>query len=268
MAYQTVILDKQPDGVAILKLNRPEKLNAINREMIGELVQVLDDVRQDDAVRVLVLTGMGRGFCSGSDISSDDSFVSGDAFGEFGEDRHDLRGATPRWVIPLAKFPKPTIAAVNGVAAGAGFSMALGCDIRIASEAARFVPVWIKRGLIPEGGSTFFLPRLIGLAKASEIVLSGDALDAEEAARIGLVNRLVPADRLDDEVRSLAARIAANPPITIELAKQALAYGYSTDLVSAAFNENRVESICHMTEDHREGLMAFREKREPKFRGK
>jgi len=267
MAYQTLLLEKRPDGVAIMTLNRPEKLNAINREMVGELVQVLDDVRQDDAVRVLVVTGSGRGFCSGSDISSDDSFVHGDAFGEFGEDRHELRGATPTWVLPLGKFVKPTIAAVNGVAAGAGFSMALGCDIRIASDAARFVPVWIKRGLIPEGGSTFYLPRLVGLARASEIVFSGDALDAAEAARIGLVNRVVPAAKLEDEVISLAARIAANPPITIELAKQALARGYASDLESAAYNENRVESICHMTADHREGLAAFREKREPKFRG-
>jgi 2-(1,2-epoxy-1,2-dihydrophenyl)acetyl-CoA isomerase len=268
MDFASIKFEKGNDGVAVLTLNRPDKLNALTLRMADELLGAISMARDDDDVRVLVLTGAGRGFCSGTDLSSLRSLADREGFGEFGTNRSQLRGPTPVWVIPLATMAKPTIAAVNGVAAGAGFSMALGCDIRIASEQARFAPVWIDRGLIPEAGSTYFLPRLVGRSKAMQIAFTGEVIEAREAERIGLVSKVVPGDQLLPAVRQLATRIAAKPPIAIELAKQALLRGSESDLTSAVFNENRVQSICHMTDDHREAVKAFLEKRPPVFRGR
>jgi len=265
---ETIIVDKQKNGVIVVTLNRPEKLNAINPKMAEELLQTIDEVRHDDQIKIMVITGAGRGFCSGTDLSASDIVSGADAYGEFGDTRQDLRGPTPAWAIPLATIEKPVIAAINGVAAGAGLSMALACDIRLASEDARFAPIWIKRGLIPEAGSTYFLSRIVGKARAYELVFTGDIIDARDAERINLVNRVVKAEALVDEAIKLAAKIAANPPITLELAKKTIAMNAESDLTSAIYLENRMQCICHMTEDHKEGVAAFREKRPPVFKGK
>ena len=268
MKYNTLIVEKRDDGIAIVTLNRPERLNAITQIMAEELFTSLDDICQDDYVRAVIITGAGRGFCSGTDISALQDLASVDAYGEFGKDRHDVRGPTPKWVIPLSTLEKPTIAAINGVAAGAGFSLCLACDIRIASESAKFAAVWVKRGLICEAGSTYHLPRIIGTSRTYELVLTGKTIDAREAERIGIVNRIVPNDELLETAIELAVQIASGPPITIELAKKAIARGAESDLGTALFSENRAQAICHMTEDHEEGIRAFLEKRPPVFKGK
>ena len=265
MKFEAIIYEKG-DGIATVTLNRPDRLNAIGPPMTGELETVLEAANSDDEVRVLIITGAGRGFCSGADVSG--------LVGTFANARWRLSDKSPAaggirsLTLQFQNFEKPIIAAVNGPAAGMGLSMALTCDIRIASDQARFGQVFIRRGLVPDTGSTYFLPRVVGMAKACEMVFTGDMLDAEQAKECGLVNRVVPHDELMPTVRELAAKIAAGPPIAMKLAKRALYRGATTDLTSALEFEGYMQGICFGTEDFREGVAAFGEKRDPKFKGK
>ena len=263
MKYQDLILEKE-DGIATLTLNRPDKLNAISMTMREELPKAIDEVRGDDEVRVLVVTGAGRGFCSGADVAGQAARIAG---GKLEESRRSLLAPVGSWGVPLAELEKPTIAAVNGVAAGAGLSFALLCDIRIAAESARFGAVWVRRGLIADVGATYFLPRILGVEKALELMYTGDIIDAREAERIGLVSRVVPDDDLMKVTRELATKIAKGPPIAIELMKRAVYRDILSGLRVKLDFETYAQDICRRSEDHKEGVTAFLEKREAHFKG-
>jgi len=216
-------------------------------------------------VRVIVITGAGKGFCSGGDVKAmHESKQSGTG-------RPLIDKVAPlrdRVLLAMRDAPQPIIAAVNGAAAGAGMNLALGCDIRIASTAARFGETFAKRGLHPDWGGTYFLPRLVGMAKACEMIFTGDMIDAQEALRLGIVSAVYPPEELMPAVRELAGKIAAGPPVAIRLAKRALYHGESADLRSALEFETFAQNVCSETEDAREGIRAFVEKRPPQFQGR
>ena len=258
----SVLLYEVRDGIATITLNRPERRNAFNVEMLDLWVEALRDARANDAVQVVVVTGAGRAFCSGGDVGSM-------------SERGDMTGLEhKRWLevvhrIPLAleELDKPVIAALNGAAAGAGLDMALMCDLRFAAEGARFSEAYVKVGLIPGDGGTYFLPRLIGTARALELIWSGDAFDAQEAFRLGIVNRVVPPDQLMPTVYEFAGRLAKGPAVAIRLAKRAVYAGMRMDLRAHLDMISSHMAVVRQTEDHKEGVRAFAEKREPEFRG-
>ena len=262
MAYKDLILTKE-GGVAVVTLNRPEKLNALGGTMGDELSAVLEEIRGDDGLRVMVLTGAGRGFCSGADVS----FLATKLETRFSIDSVNERLGSS-WVLSMREMPKPTIAAVNGFALGVGFSLALACDIRIASENARFSMMFVRWGMIPDCGATYLLPRTVGHSRACELMFTGELFDAREAERIGLVSKVVPNDELMTATKDLATRIAKGPPIAIGFAKRAIYKGIEGDLVSQLEFETYAQGICFQTEDHHEAGEAFMEKREAKFRGR
>ncbi len=263
MKYQSLILEKE-DGIATLTLNRPDKLNAINMIMREELPKAIDEVRGDDEVRVLVVTGAGRGFCSGADVASQAASIAGE---KVEESRRSLLAAVGIWGVCLAELEKPTIAAVNGVAAGAGLSITLLCDIRISAQSARFAAVWVRRGLVADVGATYFLPRIVGVEKALELMYTGDIIDASEAERIGLVSRVVPDDDLMKVTGELANKIAKGPPLAIELMKRAVYRDIVSGLGASLDFETYAQNICYRSEDHKEGVASFLEKREAHFKG-
>ncbi len=263
--YQDAIFEKE-DGIATLTLNLPERLNALSVGIREALLRAVDDVAQDDDTRVLIITGAGRAFCSGADVRG----LAGEAEIRSGEvGRKGIMGPLSLPVLRITRLEKPVIAAVNGVAAGGGFGLAMACDIRIASENARFISVFVRRALPVEWGLSYFLPRAVGLSKALEIMWTGDAIDAREAERIGLVSKVVPADDLMKETRALAAKLAKGPPIAIELIKRATYVGLdSNNLASQLGYETYVAGVCIRTEDFREGVKSFLEKREAEFKGR
>ena len=263
MSNDSLILTKD-EGVATIVLNRPEKLNAINEEIRLELPKLIEEVRQNDDLKVLVITGAGRGFCSGADVGRLAARVAGETPKST---RREILRRIGYYLVPLAKLEKPTIAAVNGIAAGGGFSLALLCDIRIASDQAEFRAVWVNRGLIPDDGATYYLPRLIGLPKALALMFTGESVKAEEAERIGLVNETVPHDQLMIRVTELARRLAKGPSVAIELMKKVVYHGIVDDLESRLDLETYAQNICRQTEDHKESIRAFMEKRAPVFKG-
>lgn len=261
-AYEEIILSKE-EGIATLTFNRPDRLNALTPRMLWlELPSAIEDMALDDDVRVVIVTGAGKGFCSGADIR-------GIAEGS-GVEYKSPEPKAPRYglIHRFRNLPKPTIAAINGVAAGAGFSWALLCDIRIASENARFSMAFVRRGLIPDAGGTFLLPRLVGTGKALELIYTGDIIDVSEAERIGLVNRVVPADDLMPVTRELAARIAKGPPLALASAKRVVYQWLEKDLMEQLEYEAYQQTLLRQTEDFQEGVKAFVEKREAIFRGK
>ncbi|MFQ5874712.1 MAG: enoyl-CoA hydratase/isomerase family protein [Dehalococcoidia bacterium] len=259
MNYKDIICEKEKPLATII-LNRPDKLNAYTYNMGQEVVKALEEAEKDRNIRVVVFTGAGRGFCAGRDL--------GDSGGHRVIDPLHHETAMGPQIKKLSVFDKPVIAAINGVAAGGGLSLAMACDIRIASDRARFSQIFIKRGLL-DNGSTWLLPKLVGLGMACELAFTGDIIDAAEADRIGLVNRVVPHDDLLTVVRELATRIANNPPITVRLTKRALHQGaVSNDLLPHMELEHHYAAISGATEDSKEATRAFLEKREPVFKGK
>lgn len=265
MVYEGFNLQKE-NGIAILTLNRPEKLNALTKKMFEtDLPEALGKVRKDDEIKVLIITGTGRGFCSGADVSE---LAAGAVVG---------RGSY-RWLLvepfggsfvnALSKMEKPVIGAINGVAAGAGLSLSMLCDIRIASENARFSLAFVLRGLIPDCGATYTVTRLIGVSRALELMFTGDVIDAREAERIGLVNRVVPQDQLMPVTKELALKIAKQPPIAVAMIKQAAHKGVANNLEQQLDFESFAQELCLGTEDHKEAVKAFLEKREAVFKGK
>ena len=266
MSYETIVIDKE-DGIAIMTLNRPEKLNAVSPTMWFELSSAFDEIRSDDDIRVLILTGADPGFCAGADVEETLTLA---VPGAEAPPRTKQQLKEPMGVAGLrvAKLEKPTIAAVNGVAAGMGFSLALACDIRIASEKARFTNVFVRMGLIPDNGLTYFLPRLVGLAKALEFMYTGARIDAKEAERLGLVNKVVPHDELIKEAKDMAKKIAEAAPMAIELTKWATNKALTSDIEELIQLETFAQRICLETEDFQEGIRSFMEKRPPVFKGR
>lgn len=262
MSTETILITRD-EGVVTITLNRPERKNAANGLMWQELYETFADVAHQRQDRVLVITGAGDAFCSGADIA-DPSGVSGDP-----EDPHLVRMRFLGEVMQaLHDLPKPTIAKIGGIAAGAGLSLALGCDLTVASEAARFSEIFSRRGLSVDGGSSWLLPRLVGLHKAKELAYFADILSAEEAASYGLVNRVVPANELDVFVDGWARRLAAGPPIALSMTKRLLNSGSMVTMAQALEDEARSQTINFFTEDTAEAMRAFAEKREPRFRGR
>lgn len=258
----TVLVDVS-DHIGTLTLNRPDKLNALSGEMMEVLTAIIERLAEAKEVRCVVVTGAGRGFCSGGDIAS---MASGEALpNENPAARLRRLEETSRL---LHEMPKPTIAQVNGPAAGAGLSIALACDMRIAGESARFGTAFVRVGFSGDFGGTWMLQRLVGPAKARELYFTGDLIDAPEAERIGLVNRVVPDDKLADETRALAERIAKGPPIALARMKQNMNLGLVSDYSSLLDAEAENMIMTGMTEDNREAIKAFLEKRSPTFHGR
>ena len=261
------------EGIATLTMNRPKALNAFTWDMYRRIVDMLKDASSDEQVRVLVVTGRGRAFCVGADVKSlEQGFSTGpgttaDA-GAKARNRASAGGTSDLVPVLLQSMNKPVIAAINGVTAGGGLDTACACDIRIASEKATFSSVFVRRGLLPTMGGTYFLPRLVGIDKACELIWTGDIIDAKEAERIGLVTRVVPHEELEAAIEELAAKLVKGPPLAIAKAKRVIYEGLNVDLESALNDIMRAYAELSQTEDHREALTAFLEKREPVFRGK
>jgi 2-(1,2-epoxy-1,2-dihydrophenyl)acetyl-CoA isomerase len=254
------VLRETSDGVLTVTLNRPDALNSFNVEMKEALLAALKDAGRDRSVRVVVLTGAGRAFSAGQDLKERQQADAADLGTE-------LRVRYNPIVLAMRRMEKPVIGAINGVAAGAGISVALACDIRIASEPATFIEVFGRVGLVPDTGSSWFLPRLVGYARAAEMSFTTDPVDAATAERIGLVNRVVPADQLMTETNALSARLARSAPIALALAKRALNRSLETNLEQALEFEAELQSIAGRSKDYVEGVDAFVEKRPPNFTG-
>lgn len=258
-----LLVQRDDDGVVTLTLNRPEKKNALTRAMFEELGAIFDEVAASRDDRVLVITGAGDAFTSGADLTPGDSI---DVTSGVGAAVHSMR-VVGRAALKLHDLPKPTIAAVNGVAVGAGCNLALGCDLIIASDQARFSQIFPKRGLSLDCGGSWVLPRLVGLHKAKELAFLGDVISAEEAERIGIVNRVVPAADFDEVVSEYAHRIAAQPPIQLSVIKKQLNQSFSVSMAEAVEFEDIAQSLAFSSRDTAEAMRAFIEKREPKFTG-
>ena len=256
--FETLIVDRA-DGVVTVTLNRPEKKNAANNQMWHELRVVFDEVGRTQTDRCLVITGAGGAFCSGADLSA-----GGGGPAENGLDRMRRIGAT---ALALHRLPKPTIAKVGGVAAGAGCNMALGCDLVVASEDARFSEIFAKRGMSLDFGGSWLLPRFIGLHKAKELALFADVISAQDAERLGIVNRVVPGAELDAFVDDWAARLAAGPTMALSMTKTMLNNALMVSMEQAIEDEARAQNVNFGTKDFQEAMAAFMQKRDPNFTG-
>ena len=254
-----MVLKERQDGVLVLTLNRPEKLNAITGELLDALYAALKEGEEDREVRALLLTGAGRAFSAGQDLT------------EFGDRKPDYEAHLRRYnrvVEALSGLEKPLVVAVNGVAAGAGMSLALWGDLRLAAVGASFTTAFVRIGLVPDSGLSFLLPRLVGLAKAQELLLLSPRLSAEEALALGLVHRVVPAEKLMEEALSLAKELAQGPTRAYALTKKLLLETYRLSLTEALALEAVLQGQAGQTQDHDEGVRAFREKRPPRFQGR
>jgi 2-(1,2-epoxy-1,2-dihydrophenyl)acetyl-CoA isomerase len=264
MTYKCLLYEVK-DGVATLTLNRPERLNALGDTLRDDLQDAVTRASEDPDVRVMIVTGAGKGFCSGGDVKAMNERK------ESGGGRPIMEKVAPgrdRTVLALRDSPKPVIAAVNGAAAGAGMNLALCCDMRLASTAAKFSQAFVRRGLHPDWGGTYFLPRVVGAAKACELIFTGEVIDAQEALRLGIVSAVYAPEELLPAAHALARRIADGPPIAIRLAKRAIYHNLDSDLRQALEFETFAQNICFDTEDAAEGIRAFVEKRSPSFRGR
>ncbi|GJG86995.1 enoyl-CoA hydratase [Gemmatimonadetes bacterium T265] len=266
MPFTTLLVATTAEGVRTITLNRPERLNAANPALADELPAAVDEAAADDSVRAVVLTGAGRGFCAGLDLGepAGASLLTG---GGTRAERLDPYAWVGRWVQAVVGCEKPVIAAVNGPAAGAGFGLALACDVRLVAADATMTAGYVRRGLSPDAGVTYFLPRLVGLSRAMDIALSGRDVDAGEAERIGLASAALPREGFADTVAAYAARLAAGPPVALALTKRLLAASYDRTLDAQLRDELAHIKTAFATADVREALTAFKEKRAPTFRG-
>jgi len=253
MCFETIILEKE-EKVATLYLSRPDVLNAIDNTMRRELLAALDDIEADADIRVLTITGKGRAFCSGGDMRS------------MGKSERMIKSHPI--VLKIMNLEKPVISAVNGVAAGAGCNLAMAADIVIASEKASFIQSFVKIGLVPDWGGMYFLPRLVGIYKAKELMLTGDRISAVEAERIGMVNKVVPDEEFQDFVKEYSKRLAKGAPKPMAMIKRILNVTQNSDIATVLALEYQAQTICRETADHKVGIAAFKKKRVPEFTGK
>jgi 2-(1,2-epoxy-1,2-dihydrophenyl)acetyl-CoA isomerase len=259
-----LVLERREEGVTTLVMNRPERMNALNKDLAGALNGALDRVALDQGVRVVVLAGAGRAFCAGGDLGV---IGKGRQENNLAELEPILRSGM-QMVLKMRTMRQPVIAAVHGAAAGAGMNIALAADVRIASEDAMFGQNFAKVGLFPDYGGMIFLPELVGPARAAEMFYTGEMIDAQTALRLGIVNRVVPAAQLEREVRSLAQKIAQGPAMAIQAVKQALFGSAKERLTKILELEVEQQMKCFRSEDCGEGIRAFFEKRKPNFQGK
>ncbi len=269
--FQNILFEKK-EGIAVITLNRPDKMNAWTMPMVDEVMESLHEIDEDNSIRAAIITGAGKAFSSGFDM---DELVKQKMTGEvpWAETNGGLKirgkNTTDSIVLGLSNLKKPIIAAINGMALGIGFAYALACDIRIISDNAWLNTTFVDRGLIPEAGVTYFLPRLVGLGKAKKLVFTGEKISAGEAERIGIVEEVVPGDKLLDRSMELAQAIAAKPPLAITLAKQILYKGASEPDLSAQIDrEFYLQSALIESEDVKEGVESFLQKRPPVFKGR
>lgn len=258
------VIFERKGAVEVITLNRPERYNAFTFGMVKALGERFSELAFDDEIRAVVVTGAGGAFCSGADLTGPGGRE--DCFKPLGM-RITTQGYS-KMIYGIWTLEKPVIAAVDGVAAGAGCNFALSCDIVIASKRARFIQVFVRRGLVADAGGTYFLPRLVGLAKAKELMFLGEDISADEALRIGLVSRVVPEERLLEEALSLAEKLASGPTRAIGMMKRMLNMSFESDLTSALEREASLQGIAVSTEDVAEGVSSFIEKRDPHFKGK
>lgn len=252
------------NDVAWVTMNRPEQRNAVNAEMREELIAVFTDARTNAGIRALVLTATGKGFCTGADLSG----PRGQGPTGPGAGREVMKGSSQRLIRALWELEKPVVAAVNGVAAGLGSHLAFASDFVIAASDARFIEVFVRRGIAVDAAGAFLLPRLIGLQKAKELVFFGDDLSVEDALRVGLVSKVVPADQLEAVAREWAERLAKGPTFAIGMSKRLLNRSLESSFETALEEEAMAQSIVTQSEDTREGMMAFMERRTPAFKGR
>lgn len=256
MAYSTIEVLKE-NSVTTIKLNRPQKMNAVNETMCLELLNVFTNAVGDKHCRCLVLTGAGKAFCAGQDL--------GDLGGSFLD---IIQRRYAPLILQMRRLPKPILASINGVAAGAGFSLALACDLRIASRAASFHPAFSKIGLVPDSGNSFYLPKLVGPSKALELYWLAELISATKALEMGLINFLTTAGKLSEDTNKLAFKLAQGPTRAFGLTKNLVNESLNLSLEQMLIEEAQSQEIASKTVDHKEGLKAFLEKRSPKFLGR
>jgi len=253
------------DGhVLTITLDRPSALNALTIGMTGALLEVLAGVDRDEAVRAVVLTGAGRGFCAGADVGGLADLTGPGALPP-GTARERFAATSARLATTLLGLEKPVVAAVNGPCAGAGLGLALACDVVLAAPAATFTAAFVRRGLVPDFGLTWLLPRLVGLRAARELCLLGDTLDADAARSLGLVTRVVPAGALDAEAAAAARRFAEGPGVALRLTKRLLAASFQEDPMTAVEREFTAQALCFASDDVAEGVASFRDRRPARF---
>lgn len=261
MEYKTLKYSLDNKGIAKITLNRPEAMNALSSELFSEMLPLLDEVSRDDKVRVVIIKGEGRAFCAGGDLAEMKKGYGGNSgFYKFME-------LANRFTVTLAELPKPVIAAVNGAATGAGMNVALAADIAIASEKVKFSEIFGNVGLVPDVGGTYLLPRAVGRSKAKEIIMTYRMITANEALELGIVNKVVAEDKLDETVEELALRIAAGPTFAFALGKKLVNRSFEMDINTALSMESMAQALAGNSEDHKEGVKAFFEKRKPEFKG-
>jgi 2-(1,2-epoxy-1,2-dihydrophenyl)acetyl-CoA isomerase len=258
---ESAVLSGIADGIMTITLNRPTVLNAMNADLLAQLGAAFAAAKHDDAVRAVLLTGAGRGFCAGADLSTNSMRTGSDV-------QEMMRSRYHPIILMMRQFPKPIVGAINGTAAGGGMSLALACDIVLAGESASFLQAFTKIGLVPDCGSTWFLPRMVGDVRARALIMMADKITAREAQQYGLVWKVIADDTLMSEARACAARLAAMPTRAYDLVKQALAASSSNGLADQLELEAQLQGQAVRTEDHREGVNAFLEKRPPVFKGR
>jgi 2-(1,2-epoxy-1,2-dihydrophenyl)acetyl-CoA isomerase len=266
------VLHRVEDGVAWITLNRPEAHNAITPDQRNRVIDLLGHASADLAVRVVVLTAEGKGFCTGADLRAGGgppapARPEGAPERAAGDIARLIRDGAQRLIAAVLDCEKPVIAAVNGTAAGIGAHLALACDLVIAAESARFIEVFVRRGLVPDGGGAYLLPRLIGLARTKELMFFGDALSAADAERVGLVNRVVPDDELRATAETWATRLASGPTRSIALTKWLVNRSLEADRATAFHDEAVAQELNMSTHDAQEGVASFVERRDPDYRG-
>jgi 2-(1,2-epoxy-1,2-dihydrophenyl)acetyl-CoA isomerase len=260
MSYESILV-KNEGKVTTITLNRPQSLNFLDPIMGEELERALGDAEKDESVGAVVITGAGRAFSAGGDLK----FMKEDHTAYEFYQRMDY---ITRFIRAMINLPKPIIASVNGAAVGGGCNIALAADMVLASEKATFAEVFVRIGLIPDCGGIFLLSRRIGLTRAKDLVFTGRTIEAREAERIGMINRVVPAEALEEETRKMALELAAGPTMTMGIAKRLLNQSYESDFETLLRLENSHQALLRLTEDHREGVKSFFEKRKPEFKGR
>lgn len=258
---EAVVLYEKSEKIALITLNRPKALNAMSGELVKSLTSCLDQASNDDEVRVIVLTGNGKGFCAGGDLGYLKQLTNVIEARAFITEVGAL-------VTKIQSITKPVIAMVNGVAAGAGFNLAIACDIVFAADTARFAQSFVKVGLVPDCGGMYLLPKIVGVHKAKELMFTADLIGAEQAEKLGIINHIVSADKLREETMAFAQKLLASAPIALGMVKQTLNGMEDMTLANWLSHEADMQTLCMQTADHQEGIAAFMEKRAPKFQNK